>query len=177
MALSAAEENQLARLLDRVQWPLPKPVFEALMRKSISVPIELGVFAHSDDSILHVLMVQRPADDIEFPPLAWHMPGTVIRDTDTIESAMARLMEGEVGGRVSTPESCGIKEVERGADHPRHAISLLYCTWLKGHGHVEAYDGPGKFFPVNKLPETTLPHHIVLLREMLKRTGWRGARG
>lgn len=174
MALSAAEEKQLARLLDRVQWPLPKVVFEALMRKTISVPIELGVFAYDPSGLLQVLMLQRPADDEEFPPLSWHMPGTVVRDDETVGLAMQRLLSGELEGMVKeTPEYAGIFEVTRGADHPRHALSLMYSVLLKGETQYVNYAGPGKFFPVSQLPESTLPHHRKLFDLMMPwATGW-----
>ncbi len=159
--LTHAEENVLAELLSRVQWPLPAKVFAALMNKSVSVPIELAVL----DDEERVLMIHR--EDMEYA--GHHMPGTVLRDNEDVPKAVQRLLDREVSGvKVNPPLSLGWVEVHKGngagQDPNRHQISLLHVCWLKG-----PYSGPGKFFSVNRLPKDTLPHHRRLVSEIVAR--------
>ncbi len=159
-SLTADEVSLLAELLRRVEWPLPLPVFAAAMNKFVSTPIELAVL----DSSGRVLMVHR--EDAEY--VGNHMPGTVLRDNENVPAAINRLLTREVGGKVTPPVSLGWVEVSKGngpgQDPNRHQISLLHVCWLTG-----AYEGAGRFFPVDQLPEDTLEHHRLLVREMMSR--------
>lgn len=153
--LDQHEAEQLVKLLAKMEWPLPQEVFHALMAKVVSVPIELAVF--NED--YQVLMIWR--DDWEFK--GWHMPGTVLRDTEDVAGALKRLIKGEVGDVVtSTPRPLPWLEFGREGS-TRHEISLPHLCSLKG-----LYKGRGKFFDPRALPSDTLEHHKTLVAHILK---------
>jgi hypothetical protein len=155
--LTADESEQLASLLGKVEWPVPPNVFHALMKATVSVPIELGVF----DSDGRVLLIYR--DDFEFK--GWHMPGTVLRENEDIPTAIKRLGQGEVKTPTSPPISLGWAEIKG----VRHEVSLLHVCRLEG-----AYSGEGQLFDPRQLPPDTLDHHQYLIGEMLSRAAVAG---
>jgi ADP-ribose pyrophosphatase YjhB (NUDIX family) len=125
------------------------------MRKTLTVPVELYV-ANGEQ----VLLIYR--DDHEYR--GWHMPGTVIRDNESVDGAITRLLDSEVQAVVSKPESLGWTEVPRELNGVRHEISLLHFCRLQG-----PYTGPGRFFFANRLPADTLRHHKILIPMMRMR--------
>lgn len=160
--LAPEEEDQLADLLTRVEWPLSPHVFAAAVNKFVSVPIELLVL--DDDN--RILMFYRKDEEYE----GYHIPGTVLRDNEDVPAAIQRLLKSEVvGGKVTRPISLGWLEVQKGngfGQNPsRHEISLLHLCWSIG-----TYQGKGgEFFPLDQLPDSTLSHHRVLIREAVRR--------
>ncbi|MDP3996374.1 MAG: NUDIX domain-containing protein [bacterium] len=160
--LTKGEEAELAKLIEKMEWPLPHDVFHALVKKIITVPVELAVF---DKGMGRILLHYR--EDEEFK--GWHMPGTVVRDNEDVKGAIQRLLTDELeledNSSVTWPENHGWLEVKRKIG-VRHLISLLFsCRMVKDYG------GPGDFFEVNRLPNDTLKHHRVLVKEILARMG------
>lgn len=160
MSLTKAEETELARLLGKIEWPLPKEVFHALTPKIITVPIELAVFNNERK----VLLLPRPDDDTEFTPGGLHLPGTAVQRGETVAIAMKRLLSNEVISSVEPPRALGYMEIGIDLAPTRPALSLLFATRLSG-----SYTSTGKFFDPEGLPENTLRHHLVLTREIWKR--------
>ena len=163
MALTKEETVVLADLLWKMEWPLSSDVFHALMAKAVSVPIELCVLNNKGE----VLMFYRKDPEYD----GYNMPGTVLRDTDTVDVALKRLVEKEVRAEITTPIAIGWMELPRGIgwgmDPARHEISLIHVSHLVGE-----YTGEGKFFPMGKLPEHTIVHHrkyMVMIQEYLKK--------
>ncbi|MFA6534286.1 MAG: NUDIX domain-containing protein [Patescibacteria group bacterium] len=156
MALTQEESLALAELLKKLEWPMDLEVFYALMRKIVSIPIELCVL----DDQNRVLTFYRK--DAEYD--GHHLPGTVLRDNETVPQALRRLIQSElVGGKVTEPQNIGWVEILRGnnpTENPtRHEISLLFLTHLRG-----TYQGKGGVFsPLYGLPENTLTHHRLLI--------------
>jgi len=156
--LTIIETEQLAELLRKATWPLPEPVFHALMSMSVSVPIELGVF--NEDG--HVMLIYR--DDSEFK--GWHLPGTVLRDNEDVPGAVIRLVKTEVRAEVSDPKPLGWLECKRDETPSRHAIALLHTCSLSGiyrNGSMKA------FFDPDALPKDTLQHHKTVIRVIIER--------
>lgn len=139
--------------------PLPKIVFDAFTPLTKSVPIELCIFRKGEDGRTEVLMLQRADDDKQFLPGGWHVPGTMLWPDDSLESAIKRLLEGEVVGEVETPRLFGHLDVSDTLVPMRPAYSLLYAAQTTG-----TYDGKGRFFPVDNLPDNTLVHHKLIIR-------------
>lgn len=159
MALTQSEVEQLAGLLGKIEWPMPKEVFYALLRCTVSVPIELAVI----DDKGYVLMFYRKDEEYD----GYHMPGTVLRDNEDVSNALRRLLASElVGANISAPQNIGWIEIPRGSGHgenpTRHEISLIFLARLHGE-----YQGKGgEFFPIHKLPKNTLPHHVTLIQQV-----------
>jgi len=156
----------LATLLMEMEWPIPDVVFQALMQRTVSVPIELAVVNEEGQ----VLMT--PRKDAFFEGL--HIPGTVLRDNETVQQAMERLLAKEVPGTVKGMQSLGWVELTRGPlpnQNPfRHEISLLHACYVDGK-RVS-----GEFFSPGELPDNTLPHHKMLIPLIGKRM-WQRRRG
>ncbi|MEK7083884.1 MAG: NUDIX domain-containing protein [Patescibacteria group bacterium] len=157
--LTEKENTQLAELLRRAQWPLHPQVFGALMKVSVSVPIELAVLDRKN----RVLMIRR--NDSEYA--GWHMPGTVLRGDEGVPAAIRRLLDEEAKAEVTPPVYVDWTEIPKGTgprqDPNRHQISLVYVCWL-----LKPYRSrQSQFFPLLSLPEKTLPHHRVLAEKVI----------
>jgi ADP-ribose pyrophosphatase YjhB (NUDIX family) len=154
MSLTIEEAETLVKLLGKMEWPLPPKVFSAIIGKIVSIPIELVVL----DSANRVLMTYR--EDREYK--GWHLPGTVLREPETVLGALERLKTGELRGtEISTPVNIGWVEIPkgdgRGENPTRHEISLVFVARL-----ASKYCGQGKFFDIDNLPQA-LSHHYTLL--------------
>ena len=155
MKLTEQEVRMLVGLLEKLEWPTPKEVFYMIMRRFISIPIELCVLDGND----RVLMFYRKDEEYD----GYHMPGTVLRDDETVPQAIKRLIQNElVGSEVTDPKNIGWVEIPRGngyGNNPtRHEISILFIAHLQG---ADGGSG-GVVFTFDALPENTLPHHRVL---------------
>ncbi|MDB5190410.1 MAG: hypothetical protein JWN49_736 [Parcubacteria group bacterium] len=148
--LTDKETETLTALLKKVEWPLAPSVFHALMEKTVSVPVELAVF----DQKGRILLIHR--DDHEFT--GWHLPGTVLRDTDDVGIALKRLITHELAGvAVTAPVNLGWFEAKRDLTPTRHGVSLLHGCQLES-----VYTGPGTFFERYNLPTDVLAHHKLM---------------
>ena len=164
MSKNAAEKKELsprAKAISELSWPLQHDEFHELVKKTVTVPVELGVFNDKGD----ILMFWRDDDYT-----GNHIPGTVLQDHQDVPTALQRLLNSEVvGGEVTPPIELGWKEILKGTgigqNPTRHEVSLLYACWL-----TKPYQGKGgKFYPMNQLPDDTLPHHRVLIAEIVAR--------
>lgn len=157
MALTKSEEQELCQLLQKMTWPVSHEVFNTLCGTIITNPIELAVLRQTENET-DVLMIERHDKFFD----GWHIPGTVVCPGDTEESALKRLIEKEVGATVSRPRFIDRMHFPKGTgegENPRgQEISLLFVCEIGGE-----YKGPGKFFPVGNIPETTLTSHKVLI--------------
>lgn len=161
MALTPKESEVLAGFLERLEWPLDSKVFRALCGITVTTPIELAVFNTKNE----ILLIYRKDEEYE----GNHMPGTVLRDPETVQKAIKRLLNTEVGSSVTEPRSLGWVEVQKGKgadqDPNRHQIALLHACRLVS----DYYKGKGAFYSLDGLPEDTLPHHRMLIEEAEKR--------
>ena len=159
--LSPEEQEQLTALLKRVQLPVSYDLFLAIMGAFPSVPVELAVFNEKGE----VLLFHR--EDKEFT--GYHSPGTVYRFGETVNTALERVKKAELPGlSLTTPIILGWHENNHGNGYgqnpTRHEISLIHACELIG-----PYEGEGKFFPIDQLPDNMVPHHIILVPEIAKR--------
>ena len=155
MALTEKKIKLLVSLLNEMEWPLDSRIFHALLQKVPSVPNEFAVLDDQD----RMLTFYRKDHEYD----GHHMPGTVLRNNETVRQALSRLMESEVvGGLVGEIRNIGWTEIPKGngpGENPtRHEISLLWLARLRG-----PYKGKsGIFSPFDDLPANILPHHRVL---------------
>lgn len=159
--LTEEEWYQLTHLLRRVTWPLPHPVFRALVGVTVSVPIELAVLSADSEN---VLLYYRKDNEYE----GNHMPGTVLRDNEGVAEAIKRLVESElVGACVSNPVFVDWVEIEKGSgpgqNPSRHEVSMIFACWL-----LDKYSSHGgRLFPIDRLPTDTLIHHRTLVNKVI----------
>ena len=96
--LTAQENFQLVKLLDKLEWPVTPEVFDALCVNFVTSPIELAVIRRGEKE-QEVLMIYR--EDKFFN--GWHIPGSVILPGRTIELVLSALVRREVGIEIHDP--------------------------------------------------------------------------
>ena len=164
--LTPADEQLLIDLLDRVGTPMPAGVFNALAAKVPLTGIEAVILRRSDRQ-LKVLLLQRPKNDKHWPE-QWHMPGTILRNSDAPEplniegsfsAAFRRIEDRELKAKfLSLPKFAGyyFHRAERGVVN-----SILFCC--------EAAEGAqGTYFPVDALPENFIECHRPMIAQAVK---------
>lgn len=148
-----------------LNYPFDKPVFNLLIKRIMTVPLELGVLDEEGRILL------RWRRDDEYPDGGYHMPGTVvIGEWDTIEAGFARLVEKELGGtKVGPLIDMGWKAVPKGngpgMNPTRNETSLVHVVRI-----LEPYQGDGEFFTFTEaLSRKLLPHHYALVEHIRAR--------
>lgn len=162
--LSDEEWEQLAMLLSRMTWPVTPAVFDALCGAVTTTGIELVVFRHNpDDRRLEVLLHRRPDHD-RFYAGQWHTSGTLLQGHETDESAFARLVQDELNEAITRVDR-PVQFVTANHFFPARGaeVTRLFAVI------IEAYEGPGDWFPVSRLPNNLIEHHKTLLQQAL---GW-----
>ena len=164
--LTDKESLQLVKLLGKMERPYPPNVFYALCRNTITCPVDIAALTQSGK----VLLFRRPSTDPFFANL-WALPGSVQVFPDSIQDVLDRLLlKGELAGVVHTEPvfvfngsakyGQGKNECSRGQEETRVHIVRV---------EEKGYCGPGKFFPLDKIPEDTCGHHRGNLAELHKR--------
>ena len=136
---------------------LPEKLFLAIAKSSVTATAELVAFVEKPEG-LHVVVTQRPDDDPNWPGY-WHVPGKVIRPTDSegsLSDALSRAAEDELGGAAikSGPHEYKtvFNQVKRGAE-----LTVYHWAVLKKE------PATGKTVPIDKLPEPFVKHQYKLV--------------
>ena len=164
MALSQEETGRLIELLAKMERPYSEELFQALCASVIMSPIEVVPLTREGK----VLLIQRPPDDPKFANL-WHSPGSLQLKGDTVQTTFNRVIVEELQGvEYSAPEYIGFEDVMHGTgpkENPRgQERPLVFVVWVKEEG----YAGPGRFFPLNSLPENIITNHKNLLLPLVR---------
>ncbi|MBI2625524.1 hypothetical protein HY442_00655 [Candidatus Parcubacteria bacterium] len=143
----------LLRKLSRAQ-PWPSEIYEAYARVGVGIAIEV-VCVRRDPNGWEVFLAKRPSRQQrphEPYPNQWHSPGTILRKTDTFNSAFRRLETRELAPAIFRTTPRFIK----------NAISQDRRGRFLGVIHVAELTGTprrGAFFPFRRLPKNLVPHH------------------
>ncbi|MDB4978422.1 MAG: hypothetical protein JWM56_608 [Candidatus Peribacteria bacterium] len=160
--LSPADEQLLVGLLEKLgPSTMPVSVFNALAAKVVLTGIEL-IILRRHAGWVEVLLLQRPADDPHWPG-QWHIPGTILRNSDAPEvlnaegsyrPALLRIQTGELKVRVTNPRPVGsyFHRAERGVVN-----SLLFIGKADDNGEE------GSYFPVDELPDDIIGCHRPMI--------------
>ena len=140
---------------------LPKEAFDVLVQKVVTPAVDLLPLRLNEQGQVEVLLTKREADDPIWPD-QWHIPGTVLRATDTeqtYQSAFERVLEGELKGGLQVSGSpvyvmTSFVEVERGRE-------LVLSHYIEVESGSEA--PVGRFFPADKIPKEMLEHQIGMV--------------
>src|SRR3990167_8787178 len=92
-SFTRGEVQQLVRLLGKLKWPVPYPVFLAICKSIPIIAIDLAVMPDPN----HVLLTYRDDDFYK----GWHIPGSILRYGDSIAKAHQRVASDELGLSVS----------------------------------------------------------------------------
>lgn len=119
------------------------------------------------DGKIQVFMTKRPETDPVWPGIL-HCPGVMLNGPETKEDALTRLKEKEIKGMyITTPElfqTIPDRLTERGAESV-----FVYLSLIQGGSDSDFYD-------VENLPESTIPHHVDMIKSaviLLKAKGQR----
>jgi hypothetical protein len=163
---SDEEIETAARIINRLpRGYLPQPLFVAVASKIVTPTLELVILKKVNEQT-QVLLTKRPDDD-KFWPGEWHIPGTVIRSTDTestYESCFTRILDDELEGLVTItkPSRVSIEfwEIERGRE-----LDQLFVTNCV---NAQEVSDSIRFFPVDALPKNLMSHHREVIEIILQ---------
>lgn len=158
--LTSNEAAELVRLLNKMTWPVPRNVFNALCENLIMSAIELAVIRRKKLGF-ELLMFYR--EDEYFK--GWHMPGTIMQPGETELSALKRLIASEIKQKVSKPEAVGRMNFLKGSGPGQYKRGQVYATFFTASFHGN-YTGDGTFFPLNKIPKDTLSGHKMMIKKI-----------
>ncbi|MEX1112005.1 MAG: NUDIX domain-containing protein [Candidatus Andersenbacteria bacterium] len=124
---------------------LPLELFDQIARLVRLPMVDVVPISYKEEH-LHIGLIQREVNDIWWPGM-WHLPGTVLRSTDTMESAIQRLCDDELQIHASDPPvSRGflLHYSKRGAE-----VVLIYTVENCSFEDKSTI----KWFPINELPQ------------------------
>ena len=136
--------------------PLGTELFNAILRASVGVAIEVVSVRRNAKNGLEVLLAWRDETAPAYKN-TWHCPGTFLRPAESEDEAIERLAKNELG--------CQVRIVKKVSwdDNPHeergHCIHLIFLVELIGESR-------GKWFPINNLPPETVEHHRQVIIPM-----------
>ena len=136
--------------------PLGTELFNAILRMSVGVAVEVVSIRLNAKNGLEVLLVWRDETAPAYRN-TWHCPGTFLRPAESEDEAIERLAKNEPGCQMRIIKKVGWDDnpsEERG-----HCIHPIFLVELIGKSK-------GKWFPVNNLPPETVEHHRQVIIPM-----------
>ena len=160
--LTANQERRLIELLDKVKQPYSTELFEALARRLPVIGLE-AVVLREFDGRLEVLMTARPDNDLIAKWAGkWHIPGTILRNEETIEDGFLRLGEREFGATLVNIRFVYL-HFPRGGDRTSN-LQLVHVADI-----AESQPRLGTWFDVEELPEKLIDGHRQIISEVIRR--------
>ena len=163
MLKTKTKTEQLVELLKELEAGfLPYEVFVQIARLVVLSIIEFVPLRLNEDGGIEVLLLSRGKDDPIWPN-ELHVPGTVIRPTDTegsIYQAFDRILKDELKGtKVSDPHYVGsnLHKSKRGLEQAQ-------VYWVEVLGEPRE----GKFYPVADLPEDLMKSQRNFIKQAAK---------
>lgn len=136
---------------------LPLGIFLEIARLTVTAIVEIVPLRTSKDGKIHVLLIEREADDPVWGGML-HTPGTVVRASDnpgSNDDAFSRILDGELkGAAVSEPvfvESI-LHRVKRGMEQAQ-----IYYAEVVGEPVV------GQFYDVDSLPKNIVDSQLEFI--------------
>ena len=154
--LTNEEVAEAARLLAKLEPGfLPFPVFLEVCRLTTISTIELVVVRRTPDGRVETWLRRRAPDDVLWPG-KWCNPGGVIRPTDTLETAFARLITDDLNGAPIKGQPVFVKYLVNRTVRGQTG-SPVYWVELDGE------PAEGSFFPADELPDDAIPDQRILI--------------
>lgn len=154
------EINQVANLLAKAQpGYLPPPIFHQITRLVATPIVEVVPLRTHEGNKVEVLLLERPSDDPVWPNML-HTPGTVIRATDSLESALRRILEDELGGiAISDPQF-----VDNIIHHSGRGLEVSQIYWVE----VADSKSAEQFYDISELPNTLVESQRDFISQAVK---------
>ena len=137
---------------------LPPPIFHEITRLTATPIVEI-VPLRSKDNAVQILLLQRGSDDPVWPNML-HIPGTVLRATDSLETAIDRVLTKELNeAQVSKP-----KFVTNILHHSGRGMEASQVYW------VEVISSPidGQFFDTDNLPDNLVKSQLDFIPQAIE---------
>ena len=159
--LKRREAARLVELLDKVQWPLPEKVFFAILKKTISISVELAVLRRTAAGV-GLLLIQRPQADPYYSN-SWHMPGRIVKPGKRMIEEVSSLLGTEVS--MELEEVCVwriLRQYEYENPNGSRGPVVQYLHSLQLTEEEANSVKKGRFFELNDLPKEMPTSHVAL---------------
>lgn len=158
-SVTKTEIAELTRLLKKLEPGfLPLDIFMEIARLAVLPIIEFVPLRVNKNGEVEVLLLSRDADDPLWPN-ELHVPGTVIRPTDTegkIYRAFERILDDELKGTKTTPPHY----VGSNLHKSKRGMEQAQIYWIE----VTAEPNVGEFYPVFRLPTNVMESQLNFIK-------------
>lgn len=162
VGLSEDEVTQAAELLSRLQPGfLPFKIFHQVTRLVATPIVEIVPLRFTQPNKVEILLLQREADDPAWPG-QWHVPGTVIRATDTsgsFDDALQRILSQELGG-TKTSKLSFVTSILHLQNRGMEASQIF---WVE----IDGEPGEGQLYDVDHLPATIVKTQLDFIPDAI----------
>lgn len=130
-------------------------MIESMLQVDINVPrngnrqlteVAVGILLNSEDQFI---LTTRPTGKVYAG--YWEFPGGKLESSETVEQALARELEEELGIRICTAERWKCQVV----DYPHAVVRLHFCKVRQWDGEIQMREGQS--FSWQRLPVEVLP--------------------
>lgn len=134
---------------------LPLPIFLEIVRLTVTPTVEICFFRLTKDGSPEILLTKRDGSDPTWPGM-FHVPGTVIRASDkveTFEDAFERIMVDELRNVKIVGKPVFVKPFFRQSTRGKDVVLMHWAV-------IEKEPSVGKFFKIDSLPENFIKEQI-----------------
>lgn len=131
-----------------------------MIRQNIRVAVDAVVFGYKDKA-LHVLLIKRDIDPFKD---SWALPGGLVLNNESLESAVERELKEETNVTVDYLEQL-YSFGNLGRDPRNRVVSVTYFGLVKPEHHTIKADtdaNDAAWFDINNLPELAFDHSTIL---------------
>jgi hypothetical protein len=161
-SLSESEVKQAAALLSRLKpGLLPFEIFHEVARVSTMPIVEVVPLRVAQRGITEILLLQREDDDPVWPGQL-HVPGTVVRASDTpgsFDDPLNRVLTKELAN-TKTTSPVFVKNI---LHHSGRGMEASQIFWVE----VEGEPAGGKFYDVDSLPESIVQSQLDFIPDAI----------
>jgi hypothetical protein len=164
MTLTTKEEKQLLDLMGKIKFPVSKEIFDAWCSNFTINTVELAVIRINKSGVKEIFLTYRQDQFFD----GWHIPGSVVLPTETVESKLKKLINKEFADMVvSEPKFfCWFERVVgRDKELRGQEMGLLFCADFLDR-FVESEKE--KFFSFDTIPSNLIEEHKVLIESLKK---------
>ena len=156
-------------LFERLPRIIPQGCIELAVWKTDMHPEKIG------ERVVHVLLLQRPADD-HYWPLEWHLPGTTNYPLDAERGDSGQAMWERLGRELHMPKPITLEDTRFAFNHFTTQAKRARGPCMHSvHTHFSDIStltfGAGVWYPIVDLPANTIEHHVDILRKLRKLEG------
>ncbi len=163
-SLTNQEQKDLIKLMNKISFPTPLPVFEIWCKVFGTVCAEIVVLKNGDQEP-EIFLTYRKDKFFD----GWHIPGCVHLPTERIENTINRVLKKEI--QIPPNKAIFFDWFERTSGKNKeqssrgHEFSLVFI--IKSRQKIEEND-IAKFFPLRKLPKNIMHHQLPIIKKLKK---------